>query len=75
MNNLTNFLQTKESQINGNLSTGEPSEEQLNNFVRVMSDQMYQIVSQAPTSVKTLCVVRFLSNHAFHILFLYVLLF
>jgi hypothetical protein len=58
MNNLTNFLQTKESQLNGNLATGEPTEEQLNNFVRVMSDQMYQIVAQAPVTVKNICLVR-----------------
>jgi hypothetical protein len=58
MNNLKSFLQTKENQINANLSNGEPTEEQLTGFVRAMSDQMYQIVSQAPPPVKNICLVR-----------------
>jgi hypothetical protein len=57
MNNLKSFLQTKEDQINANLSNGEPTDEQLTSFVRAMSDQMYQIVSQAPTTVKNICLV------------------
>lgn len=57
MNNLQNFLQVKENQINENLKNGEPSDEQLNSFVRSLSDQMYQIVSQAPSNVKNICMV------------------
>lgn len=57
MNNLRSFLQTKEDQIQANLRNGEPTEEQLTSFVRGMSDQMYQIVSQAPITIKNICMV------------------
>ena len=55
MENLKNFLQFKENQINANLEQGEPSEEQLTGFAQTMSDQMYQCVLHAPSHVKKIC--------------------
>jgi small nuclear ribonucleoprotein (snRNP)-like protein len=55
MDNLKNFLQFKENQIQANLKNGEPTEAQLNGFAQTMSSEMYQCVLHAPSHVKKIC--------------------
>lgn len=75
MNNLLNFLQSKENQINLNLKTGEPNEEQLNNFIRTFNDQINQIILQAPNDIKRICQVIYFSSFSSYSPSLYFLLF